>query len=128
MYGDKLKKLREYYGLSQRELAAKIETNQANISFWENSEYPSLEGIIKICDFFKLNLWEFFIDDFEEFKKVLPDFIESSDAAVLKLVTTRMDVEQRIMVKKVFLDIVKLVLAKDIDKLKELPEYRALFE
>ena len=128
MYGEKLKKLREYYGYSQRELAAKIETNQANISFWENSDYPSLEGIIKICEFFKVSLWEFFIDDFEEFKKVLPDFIEPSDAAVIKLVNTRMDIETRIQVKKVFLDVVKLALAKDKDKLKELPEYKALFE
>ena len=127
MYGEKLKILREYYGYSQRELAAKIDTNQANISFWEKSDYPSLEGIFKICEFFKINIWEFFIDDFEEFKKILPDFIEPSDAAVMKLVNTRMDIEKRIQVKKMFLDVVKLALAKHKDKLKDLPEYKALF-
>ena len=127
MYGDKLRILRDYYGHSQRELADKLDIPSTTISSWERTEYPSLEGIIKICDFYKVSLWEFFIDDLEEFKKILPDFIEPSDAAVMKLVNTRMDVETRIQVKKMFLDVVKLALAKDKDKLKDLPEYKALF-
>lgn len=127
MYGEKLKKIRDYYGYSQRDLAAKLEVPYSTLSFWERADYPSLEGIVKICEFFKINIWEFFIDDFEEFKKILPDFIEPSDAAVMKLVNTRMDIEKRIQVKKMFLDVVKLALAKDKDKLKDLPEYKALF-
>ncbi|HOP27919.1 MAG TPA: helix-turn-helix transcriptional regulator [Spirochaetota bacterium] len=127
MYGEKLKKIRDYYGYSQRDLADKLEVPYSTLSFWERADYPSLEGIVKICEFFKINIWEFFIEDFEEFKKILPDFIETSDAAVMKLVNTRMDIETRIQVKKMFLDIVKLALAKDKDKLKDLPEYKALF-
>jgi hypothetical protein len=60
----------------------------------------------------------------KSFKKILPDFIEPSDAAVMKLVNTRMDIETRIQVKKMFLDVVKLALAKDKDKLKDLPNIR----
>jgi transcriptional regulator with XRE-family HTH domain len=67
MYGEKLKKIRDYYGYSQRDLADKLEVPYSTLSFWERADYPSLEGIVKICEFFKINIWEFFIDDFEEF-------------------------------------------------------------
>lgn len=128
MYGEKLRKLRDHYGHSQRELANKLDIPSTTISSWERTEYPSLEGIIKICNFYKISLWEFFIDDFEEFKKILPDFIESSDAAMLKLINARMDAETRIQVKKIFLEIIKTALIKDEAKFRTLPEYKALFD
>ncbi len=127
MYGDKLRKLREHYGYSQRELAEKLDIPSTTISSWERTDYPSLEGIIKISKFFNTNLWEFFLDDFGQIKHILPNFIEPDDAAMLKLLNAKMDVVTRIEVKKIFLAVLKMALAKDEENLRHLPEYTALF-
>lgn len=127
-YGTKLKTLIKESGYTLKEISEKIEVPASTIASWYKSEYPPLDSIIKICQFFKINLWEFFINDNEDLKKLLPGFISSEDINMLKLVNTKMDVEQRIKVKKVFLEVIKLALAKDEDKFKDLPEYKALFE
>lgn len=119
--------MREHYGYSQRELAEKIGIPSTTLSFWERSEYPSLEGIIKICEVFKLNLWEFFIDDYSGIKKTLPDHITSDDSALLRLLNTEVNIETRIQVKKAFLEILKLVLMHKSNDLSYMPEYRHLF-
>ena len=128
MYGEKIRKMREYYGYSQRELAEKINIPSTTLSFWERAEYPSLEGIIKICGVFKIKLWEFFIEDYSEVKKILPDFIAADDAALLRLLNTQVEIKTRIQVKKTFLEIIKLVLNKESEKYKHMPEYRMLFK
>jgi transcriptional regulator with XRE-family HTH domain len=127
MFGEKIKILREHYGYSQRELSEKIGVPSTTLSFWERTEYPSLEGIIKICDAFSMSLWEFFVDDYSQIKKMLPDYINADDAALLKILNTRLDRETRIQVKKTFLEILKLTLLNDREQYINMPEYRLLF-
>ena len=127
MFGEKIKKLREHYGYSQREFAEKLGVPSTTLSFWERADYPSLEGIIKVCATFSMNLWEFFVDDYGQIKKTLPDFINADDAALLKILNTRLDRETRIQVKKAFLEIMKLALLKDKEKYLNTPEYKLLF-
>jgi transcriptional regulator with XRE-family HTH domain len=127
MYGEKIKKMREHYGYSQRELADKMGIPSTTLSFWERSDFPSLEGIIKVCDVFKINLWEFFIDDYSEIKKILPDYITADDSALLSLLNKEVAIETRIQVKKTFLEILKLVLIQHAERISYLPEYRHLF-
>lgn len=123
MYGKKIKWMREHYGYSQRELANKIGVPPSTISFWEKSEYPSLEGIVKICNAFNLNIWEFFIDDHNELKKILPSFITIEDATLIKIINTESDFNTRSEIKKAFVSITKAVLAHKPEIVKQLPVY-----
>ena len=127
MYGKRIKKLREHYGYSQRELAEKLGIPSTTLSFWERAEYPSLEGIIKICGIFNMSSWEFFIDDYSEMKKILPSFVTTDDAAILHLLNNHIDVAARMQVKRVFVEIIKLALADKQDEMKHLPEFQQLF-
>ena len=52
-FGERLHELRTENKLTTRELAKKIDTNNANISNWENGKnYPSIIYIYTLCDFF----------------------------------------------------------------------------
>jgi transcriptional regulator with XRE-family HTH domain len=62
MYGERIKQLRKTAGLNQAELALKIGVSRPNISFWENSPFPPLEAIYKICKALNVNMGEFFSD------------------------------------------------------------------
>jgi transcriptional regulator with XRE-family HTH domain len=126
-YGEKLKNLREHYGYSQRELALKIGINQANISFWEKADYPSLDGITKVCEFLKIPIYEFFIENENQLKNTLPDYITPSDAAVLKILNTAIDIKTRVEIKKVFIHTMKVALMQYKDKLQHMPEFKKIF-
>jgi transcriptional regulator with XRE-family HTH domain len=62
MYGERIKQLRKTAGLNQAELALKIGVSRPNISFWENSPFPPLEAIYKICKALNVSMGEFFSD------------------------------------------------------------------
>jgi transcriptional regulator with XRE-family HTH domain len=64
MYGEKIKQLRKNAGLSQADLASLIGVSRPNISFWENSAYPPLDAIEKVCNALNIEVWRFFINDF----------------------------------------------------------------
>ena len=126
-HGLKIRKMINDSGDKLEEVSEAINVPSSTISSWYNLEYPPLDGIKKICDYYRITLWQFFIDDLSELKAYFQDFIGSEDAAMLKLVNTKMDVEQRKLVKEAFLSIVKTVIAKDKDKYKNLPEFKELF-
>ena len=53
MLGEQLKKLRKAYGISQVELATKLNVSKQSISNWENNNImPSIDMLKKICAFF----------------------------------------------------------------------------
>jgi transcriptional regulator with XRE-family HTH domain len=55
-FGDRLKALRKEKGLTQQQLADKIELVKGSISAYEqNSKYPSLNVLIKLCTFFHVS-------------------------------------------------------------------------
>ena len=52
-FGDKLIKLRKKNGLSQEELAAKLNVSRQSVSKWEsNNTYPETDKIVQICNIF----------------------------------------------------------------------------
>ncbi|PKL35833.1 MAG: hypothetical protein CVV44_20155 [Spirochaetae bacterium HGW-Spirochaetae-1] len=60
-WGEKLKSIREHFGLTQQQLADRLPgVSQRNISFWENSEYPPLDEIVKILRELNYTLNDFF--------------------------------------------------------------------
>ncbi|HOO71977.1 MAG TPA: helix-turn-helix transcriptional regulator [Spirochaetota bacterium] len=63
MYGKRIKQLRKNAGLSQEELAAKVGISRPNISFWENSSFPPLDAIDRVCKALGMELWKFFLTD-----------------------------------------------------------------
>ena len=55
-FGERLKELRIAYGLTQMELAQKIEYSQSIIAFWENNQRePVISSLKKLCDFFDVS-------------------------------------------------------------------------
>lgn len=62
-FGDKLMKLRKRMGLSQEELAIKLNVSRQSVSKWEsNNSYPETDKIIQICNIFKCSM-DSLIDD-----------------------------------------------------------------
>lgn len=56
MYGKRLKELRIEKGLTQKELAKKINTTQSTIGKYEREELqPNVEIIIQICKLFNIS-------------------------------------------------------------------------
>lgn len=53
MLGGKIKELRQERGITQTELAAKLNMSKQAVSNWENDNImPSIEMLLKIADFF----------------------------------------------------------------------------
>ncbi|WP_286240076.1 cupin domain-containing protein [Neptuniibacter halophilus] len=70
--GDRLKKIREIYGLSQRELAKRVGLTNSTISSIErNSVSPSIASLKKILSGIPMTITEFFTVDLEDKKKVV---------------------------------------------------------
>lgn len=63
MFGERIRTLRKEAKLNQADLAVMTGVSRPNISFWENSEYPPLEAIVKVCQALKIPVWEFFLTD-----------------------------------------------------------------
>ncbi|GGO76679.1 XRE family transcriptional regulator [Marinobacterium nitratireducens] len=89
--GDRLKKIRQIYGFSQRELAKRVGMTNSTISMIEqNRVSPSVSSLKKILDGIPMSVTEFFTADFSEHDKVVyrPDELIDigSDGIELKLV------------------------------------------
>jgi len=127
--GDKLKNLRKHYGFSQNDIAKKLEMSQHNVSYYESQNELSglLEYIYKFCLMLNIPVADFFLEDIDELKKDLPDYITPADAAILKVLNTAVDAKTRIEVKSAFVHIMKAVLVKYQDKLGHMPEFKKLF-
>ncbi|MUK88249.1 helix-turn-helix domain-containing protein [Ornithinibacillus sp. L9] len=73
-FADKLKKERKNKGWSQEELAEKLFVSRQSVSKWENGQnYPSIEIIIKLSDFFGVTIDELLRSDDELKEKVIND-------------------------------------------------------
>lgn len=56
MFGDKLKRLREAQGLSQQQLADKLDMSPSGIGMWEqNRRQPDNETLKKVAQFFDVS-------------------------------------------------------------------------
>ncbi len=62
-FSQKIKAIRQENGISQRELAKKLNISNRAVSKWENGiSYPSTENLIRISELFGISL-EFFLDN-----------------------------------------------------------------
>lgn len=68
-YGKRLQQLRTAAGLTQPQLAEKLESDQRNISYWERSFYPPLEAIETVCHALGVPLSVFFLTEQEAHEK-----------------------------------------------------------
>lgn len=69
--GDRLKKIRQMYGLSQRELAKRVNLTNSTISMIEqNRVSPSVSSLKKILSGIPMTVTEFFTIDVEHKEKV----------------------------------------------------------
>lgn len=72
-FGDKLIALRKKNGLSQEELAEKLNVSRQSVSKWEsNNTYPETEKIVLICNLFNCSMDELINDkitDIEQFER-----------------------------------------------------------
>lgn len=56
-FGDKLIQLRKKHGLSQEDLAAKLNVSRQSVSKWEsNNTYPETDKIVQICNIFECSM------------------------------------------------------------------------
>lgn len=56
MFGEKIQRLRKVNGLSQEELATKINVSRQAISKWETGAIPDIDNIVKLSTFFDCSL------------------------------------------------------------------------
>lgn len=69
-FGDKLIKLRKQHGLSQEELAEKLNVSRQSVSKWEsNNTYPETDKIIQICNIFECTMDDLINDKISEIEK-----------------------------------------------------------
>ena len=66
-FEENLRELRKQHGLSQEELAAKLNVSRQAVSKWENgSGYPELDKLMMLCDLFRCTLDELLKGDISE--------------------------------------------------------------
>ena len=118
MYGERLKFLRKKASLSQADLADKTGVARPNISFWENSDFPPLEAIDKVCRALGLETWEFFIDDNELAQK---HGIPGGFGDLMREIAS-LDAETREQLRALFSMMVRVVASKDAACAKPLPD------
>lgn len=69
-FGNKLIKLRKEKGLSQEELAEKLNVSRQSVSKWEsNNTYPETDKIVQICNIFDCSMDDLINDKVEDITK-----------------------------------------------------------
>ena len=80
-FGDKLIPLRKKRGLSQEELAEKLNVSRQSVSKWEsNNTYPETEKIVQICNLFNCSM-----DDLINDKVIDIDQVERKEKSNLNI-------------------------------------------
>lgn len=71
-FGDKLILLRKKHGLSQEELASKLNVSRQSVSKWEsNNTYPETDKIIQICNIFECRMDDLINDKVNDVEQVM---------------------------------------------------------
>ena len=92
-FGENLKKLRKLKGLSQEELADKVNVSRQSVSKWETGEaYPEMNNILQLCKIFSCEINSLVNDNMvdldsldEEIKMSVVKFKEDKQKKVKKL-------------------------------------------
>ncbi len=94
-FGDKLIALRKKNGLSQEELAEKLNVSRQSVSKWEsNNTYPETEKIVLICNLFNCSMDELINDkitDIEQFERKEKNNLNIIFDSLLEFITKTVD-------------------------------------
>ena len=80
MWGQKIKTIVGNSKLQQKEVASLINVPASSFSQWIKQEYPPLDFIAKICNYYNIPLWKFFAPD----DLIVPD-LDKEEAETLRL-------------------------------------------
>ena len=70
-FGDKLIALRKKKGLSQEELAEKLNVSRQSVSKWEsNNTYPETDKIVQICNIFECTMDDLINDNITDIESI----------------------------------------------------------
>ena len=70
-FGDKLIQLRKKNGLSQEELASKLNVSRQSVSKWEsNNTYPETDKIVQICNLFDCRMDDLINDKINDIEQI----------------------------------------------------------
>jgi len=127
-YGSKLKGMIKDSGYTLKQISEKIDVPASTISSWYKSEFPPLEGIVKMCNFFKIELTDFFKDESKETDESLLSYLSSQDREILNLLNAPNNTETRIAIKELFINSMKIFLLQHEHMLKNNPEYKKIFK
>ena len=94
-FGEKMRVLRKSKGWTQRQIEEKLSLGNSTVSGWEKMANPPFDSIVKICDLFKLPLYQFFMPD----DLIIPD-LAPNEAEFLKLFKTLPDQLQAIIIEQ----------------------------
>jgi len=72
-YGNKLKWLIKNKGLSQRDVAQRLNVPETTLSGWTLNEYPPLDAIESVCSILQIPISRFFAEDSDLYVEVSPD-------------------------------------------------------
>lgn len=94
-FGDKLIALRKKNGLSQEELAEKLNVSRQSVSKWEsNNTYPETEKIVLICNLFNCSMDELINDkitDIDQFERKEKNNFNVIFDSLLEFITKTVD-------------------------------------
>ena len=92
-FSNNLKKLRKEKGLSQEELAEKLNVSRQSVSKWESgATYPEMDKVLLICKLFDCNINEIMHEDVsqvsevKESKNVFNKYVDDFFAYITKTV------------------------------------------
>jgi transcriptional regulator with XRE-family HTH domain len=114
MFGSKLHALLKKHDLKQKDLVDICHTSESNISRWINAEYPPLDFIHDICNYFKIPLWQFFIDENDSFESIRPPYMSDMDDEILRVLNMDISEADRIIIHRICRDAIQLALGRSI--------------
>ena len=79
-FGEKLQKLRKENGLSQEQLAEKLNVSRQAISKWEMGTIPDMENVVKIGRYFDCSL-DYLMNNELDSKRKQDEQIQKTDVA-----------------------------------------------
>ncbi len=110
MLGEKLKNIREKLDLSQTDLSRITKFSQSSISNFEKQDNPDLLYVRRLCDYAKIPVWQLFIEENTDTSAMRPPYITEDDDQILKVLNTQIGEEDRIVVKRICVDALKLAM------------------
>lgn len=93
--GDKLREVREKCGLSQTDVAKKLNLTRQAISSWEmNRTEPNMGNLTRLCNLYHCEISIFFQDDEDDIEMEIINAYRKSDAQTQRIVLYALHLEE----------------------------------